>query len=66
MQNPAPKFFICSYSMPNLPLKRAKVSGQRRALGPIFDWDVKFEKLTVQMCLGLGPNYLTRIDHHGK
>ena len=22
--------------------------------------------LTVRLCLGLGPNYLTRIDHHGK
>ena len=36
------------------------------ALGLVFDWDVIFQKLTVQLCLGLGPNYLTRIDNHGK
>ena len=34
-------------------------------LGLVFDWDVIFQKLTVQLSLGLGPNYLTRIDHHG-
>ena len=34
------------------------------ALGLVFDWDVIFQKLTVQLCLGFVPNYLTRIDHH--
>ena len=41
-----------------------KLSGQRRNIEFVFDWDVIFQKVTVRMCLGLGPNYLTRIDHH--
>ena len=31
----------------------------------IFDWDIVFQKVTVRMCLGLGQNYLTRIDPMG-
>ena len=41
-----------------------KLSGQCRNIEFVFDWDVIFQKVTVRMCLGLGPNYLTRIDHH--
>ena len=41
-----------------------KLSGQSRNIELIFDWDIIFQKVTVRMCLGLGPNYLTRIDHH--
>ena len=41
-----------------------KLSGQCRNIELIFDWDIIFQKVTVRMCLGLGPNYLTRIDHH--
>ena len=27
---------------------------------------LEVEKLTVQLCLDLDPNYLTRVDHHRK
>ena len=41
-----------------------KLSGNPRHIGFIFDWNVIFQMLTVLACLGLGPNYLTRTDHH--
>ena len=43
-----------------------KLSGQYRNIELIFDWDIIFQKVTVRMCLGLGQNNLTTIDHHGK
>ena len=41
-----------------------KLSGKWRNIGLIFYWSVIFQMLTVLVCLSLGPNYLTRTDHH--
>ena len=41
-----------------------KLSDNPRHIGFIFDWNVIFQMITVLACLGLGPNYLTRTDHH--
>ena len=41
-----------------------KLTGNPRHIGFVFDWDVIFQMLTVLAFLGLGPNYLTRTDHH--
>ena len=59
-----PNFWYVAINRPIYLKSGPKLSGNPRNIGFIFDWNVIFQMLTVLACLGLGPNYLTRTDHH--
>ena len=63
-KNGFPNFFYIATNRPIYLKSGPKLSYNPSNIGFIFDWSVIFQMLTVLVCLGLGPKYLTRTDHH--